>query len=386
MTLVLIGAWVVSRASAGAVDPAGLLPVGIVAVALLVVLSGVLALLRLGLAVRADTAAQAAAVRREAAALVAAAGELPELKDRLALQKDRLALEKDLLQAQNAVRTTLVQAFTSAAQLVLGSAVIGTLLFQWQNTQVAQQGQITERFTKAIDQLGSTVNDKGDPRLEIRLGGIYALERIARDSAPDQGPVGEVLTAYVRRNAPWPPPAGTPIPTSGTATPPATFGAPTASPRADIQAILTVLGRRDTRRGGNWSLGLSRTDLRGADLFGAHLEGVDFTEAHLEGADLHETHLERTEFFRAQLQGAILDSAHLEKAVLRDAQLQQAILVNAHLEGADLRGAHLEGAGLFGAKGLTQEMLRSAHIDDTTQLDFALAQEATKQVTPRSDP
>src|SRR5215204_7190423 len=60
----------------------------------------------------------------------------------------------------------------------------------------AEQGQITERFTRAIDQLGSE-------KLEIRLGGIYALERIARDSPEkDYSTVMEVLTAYVRQNSP----------------------------------------------------------------------------------------------------------------------------------------------------------------------------------------
>src|SRR5215208_1920659 len=49
----------------------------------------------------------------------------------------------------------------------------------------AEQGQITERFTRAIDQLGSE-------KLEIRLGGIYALERIAKDSPRDHLQILEV--------------------------------------------------------------------------------------------------------------------------------------------------------------------------------------------------
>ena len=74
---------------------------------------------------------------------------------------------------------------------------------------VSREGQITERFTKAIEQLG-------DERLEVRLDGIYALERIARDSCSgqqgaedlcrDHWAVMEVLTAYIRENAPAPPP------------------------------------------------------------------------------------------------------------------------------------------------------------------------------------
>jgi hypothetical protein len=78
------------------------------------------------------------------------------------------------------------------------------------NTQeqlrLTEQGQITERFTRAIDQLGAT-DDDGNPRLEVRLGGIYALERIDKES-PERAyhsTVMEVLTAYVRENAPWPP-------------------------------------------------------------------------------------------------------------------------------------------------------------------------------------
>jgi hypothetical protein len=64
--------------------------------------------------------------------------------------------------------------------------------------RVTEQGHITDRFTKSIEQLG---NDK----LEVRLGAIYALERIAYDSSRDHWPIMETLTAYIRENSPWPP-------------------------------------------------------------------------------------------------------------------------------------------------------------------------------------
>ena len=38
-------------------------------------------------------------------------------------------------------------------------------------------------------------NWEGDDNMAIRLGGIYALERIAKDSEKDHGPIMEVLTA-----------------------------------------------------------------------------------------------------------------------------------------------------------------------------------------------
>src|SRR5262245_23706379 len=90
-----------------------------------------------------------------------------------------LAEPKDRLAAESAFRQTLVQ-------LVGGMALLGGLYFTAQTLrtsqktlQTTQQGQITERFTKAIEQLGHT------QRLMVRLGGIYALERIARDSESD---------------------------------------------------------------------------------------------------------------------------------------------------------------------------------------------------------
>jgi excisionase family DNA binding protein len=91
--------------------------------------------------------------------------------------------------------------FQTVGGIVGGSALLFGLYFTAQALQVNREGQITERFTRAIDQLGATDEATGKPRLEIRLGGIYALERIARDSPKrDYSTVMEVLTAYVREN------------------------------------------------------------------------------------------------------------------------------------------------------------------------------------------
>jgi hypothetical protein len=62
-----------------------------------------------------------------------------------------------------------------------------------QGHELNRQGQITERFTRAVDQLGNA-------SLDVRLGGIYALERLARESRDDHGPIIEILTAYIREH------------------------------------------------------------------------------------------------------------------------------------------------------------------------------------------
>src|SRR2546425_4452568 len=91
---------------------------------------------------------------------------------------------KDRIDLESKSRQTL-------AQIVGGAVLLVGLYFTAQTLRTTQEGQITDRFTKAITQLGDT-------NLAVRLGGIYALERIAKDSASDHGSVMEVLTAFVR--------------------------------------------------------------------------------------------------------------------------------------------------------------------------------------------
>ena len=84
-------------------------------------------------------------------------------------------------------------------------AFIGAALLAWaalkqaatasrrhnEQTNADRQRRITESFSKAIEQLGSD-------RLEERLGGIYALERISKENTDDYRMVMENLTAFVR--------------------------------------------------------------------------------------------------------------------------------------------------------------------------------------------
>jgi len=92
------------------------------------------------------------------------------------------------LELENQLRQTL-------AQILAGAFVLAGLYLGWRRVVVAQEGQFTERFTRAVDQVGSE-------KLEIRLGGIYALERLAKDSADkDHWTIMEVLTAFVREQS-----------------------------------------------------------------------------------------------------------------------------------------------------------------------------------------
>jgi hypothetical protein len=275
--------------------------------------------------------------------------------------------DKERLELMDKARGTL-------AQIWAGVGIALGLYFTWRRiaaaertVHVAEEGQITERFTRAIDQLGAT-DEHGRKRLELRLGGIYALERIARDSEKDYWPIMEVLTAYVREHASWkkessPSPQDLPQDSEEPASEEDNSQQRDLQSRprldTDIQAILTVIGRRTRRygQGEDQRLDLRGTDLRGANLIGAHLERAILSDAHLEGADLI--------------------GAHLERANLNDAHLEGAILIGAHLEGANLNGTHLEGANLSDAHGLTRGELAYAYTDENTLLpDYLTSSQA----------
>jgi hypothetical protein len=308
---------------------------------------------------------------------------------------------KDVFKAENDARATL-------AQILGGFAVLIGLVVAWQNLrqnisettqsleatnknlELTKEGQVTERFTKAIEQLGNS-------KLEIRLGGIYALERIARNSERDHWPIMEVLTAYVREHAPRKEVNMLANQTHHIAQKPCPV--PVAT---DIQAIMTVISRRERSHEKGQHLDLHAADLHGANLMGAHLENAYLWDANLIGAHLEGAHLEDASLEGAYLIGAFLGDAYLIDAQLESAHLEGANLIGAHLGGvqledaylrgafmgADLAGAnlmraHLAGARLIGAElegaylwgtdltdaiGVTQEQVNSAKGNTTTRL------------------
>jgi hypothetical protein len=192
----------------------------------------------------------------------------------------------------------------AVAQMLAGTALLSGLYFTWRTLQVNREGQITDRFTRAIDQLGKT-DDEGNKLLEIRLGGIHALERIARESEEDHWSVMEILTAYVRQHAPWRPEEAQQVVEEAAVenkseedsrgeSEPSKF----AVPAPDIQAIMTILRRR-TRF-------LGHGEPEPIDLHGTNLSGAHLSRSNLSGAYLWRANLSRSNLVEANLSGAYL--------------------------------------------------------------------------------
>ena len=171
-----------------------------------------------------------------------------------------------------------------------------------ENLEVSREGQITERFTRAVDQLGA-IDQFGNPAIEIRLGGIYALERIAKESRKDYGPIMEILTTYVRKNSPI---NGDIIDQSKVVSNGVSF---------DIQAILTVIGRRNHSFDDENTncLNLKMTLLHNADLDGANLKEADLERTNLAGAVIKGANLERVNLCMAYLESVDFCKANLKR-------------------------------------------------------------------------
>ncbi|MDU8911110.1 pentapeptide repeat-containing protein [Aestuariicoccus sp. MJ-SS9] len=329
----------------------------------------------------------------------------PDASDALALRIHYLALVGFLgvLGGIFSLPLSLMRAEANERQTKAAESQVDTALAQ---VDVAQQGQVTDRINKAVEGLGAektvsrigrpvtfedfdpdsfgegtedqmrrelrpakrtviewqnedlvtaqgeTASERGDwqafnetlPNLEVRIGAIYALERIAQDSDRDHIRIMEILCAYIRENAPAS--MAKPFPEewqklfaegwekSGGRWPsfrdiwrwPQTLG----KPRTDIRVALKVIGRRTPKQ----------IDLeRAAEVPGSEVGyRLDLRETCLQGADMAELNFDH----------AILQDARLQGARLRKANLQGVRLDGAQLQGAHLGGAQLQGRTLTG--------------------------------------
>ena len=133
--------------------------------------------------------------------------------------------------------------------------------------------------------------------------------------------------------------------------------------RADIQAALNVLGRRDVS---------AETK--------EHI--VDLNLTYLFGAILPRAKLHRVSFFRSVLCKADLSEAEFYRADIRKANLRDARLIGADLRGiaytekADLRGAKLDSANIEGVDfsktlGLTEQQMENTISDEQTRFPWS---------------
>jgi hypothetical protein len=308
--------------------------------------------------------------------------KVPQLQTNDLGRSESAQLEQRKL--ENEYRRTL-------ATIVAGVFVFLSVVLTWLNVRIAQQnaavmrdGQITERFTKAIELLGATHAD-GTIHFGVRLGGIYALERIARDSVQrDNRAVMDVLTAYVRENAPnrshavnlalgpWQNPmTDSPRSIVPPRRVPGNLFDQIPGRRADVDAIVAVLGRRtEAQRADYHLLDLSYSDLRGLRLGSGVYDNISLEKSDLRNTKFRLTSFIGVSFEEANLEGADVRGANFEGAVFVRANLQRVRFGGANLAHASFLDAKLQGADLSEVKGLVPSQITHALVDDQTKLPF----------------
>jgi uncharacterized protein YjbI with pentapeptide repeats len=311
------------------------------------------------------------------------------IDEKLNLEKDILGFEKDKTIIQNGAYINLVQALGGLAISITAWVGYQNLRLGEKNLKISEDKQVTERFSQSIEHLGSD-------KIDVRLGGIYALEQIAIDSSKYHWTVVEILSAFIREKCPL----------DALATPTVNSGKISLQEQSeqktsvlthkkvgvDIQAAVTVLGRRkveqdpqgksiDLRSVNIPMIEIEKANLSGANLYQANLYQANLVNANLSGANLNQANLDQANLSGANLNQASLDQANLNQANLRQANLRQASLVNADLYRADLYRAYLVEAYLVGAKlirsqlteaDLTKANLYNASLSDATLIEANL--------------
>ena len=211
--------------------------------------------------------------------------------------------DKERITLEDKARGTLIQ-------VIGGLFFFVTAYLTWKNSEIShkqllatQEKQITERFSKAVEQLGN------EESITVRLGAIYSLERIAKDSKDDHWTIMEVLTAFIREKSNHNREKDSKIP-------------------EDIQAALTVIGRRDEK---------NDPENRIIDLRGSNLNGANLSEAKLDKVNFDNAELNKAKFIRANLNRANFLRANLNNANFLWANLDNANFVNTNLDNAVVR-------------------------------------------------
>ena len=213
--------------------------------------------------------------------------------------------------------------------LLIGG-VVAALLAMWRSVvlerraDIAQQDMLGERYRNSAEMLGNEV-------VSVRLGGIYAIDRLAKEHPEEYHlQAMELLCAFARH--------------------------PTRDMqieadieeniwdrrlREDVESAMRAIAFRSEK---GVAIENSREDIH------LYLRDARLSHLQIRDANLVNAWFSRADLSYSRLEGANLSSVRLRNANLTGAILCGARLCNTNLRGANLRDADLSGANLTGAK------------------------------------
>jgi hypothetical protein len=191
---------------------------------------------------------------------------------------------------------------------VMTSGTLATVIggiFIYRNLKVNQKRLITDRFSKAVEQLGTANN-----RMVV-LGGIYALSKIAQDSSEYHWIVMKVIASFIRGKV-------------------LEFASPNANaseklesyPKIylEVQEAITVIANRNYKQDARDEV----LDLSGSLFVRANLLNANFRKINLKAANFGDTDLKGVDFSGANLEQAVFYASDLRYAILKNAKFSEA--------------------------------------------------------------
>ena len=237
------------------------------------------------------------------------------------------------LEFENETRRTMIQ-------ILGGIAFISTFYFSYKTYILSNEQQITNRFTETIKLLSNE-------NKEIRIGALYALERLSKDSEKDKISILQIINAYVRNHAPRvtkdlfkqyidSAKAADDDEYSCSYFHPSNkiyvFHPDTTKQELDIQVAITILG---TNNFGLLPLNFTNLDFRAINFRELNLSNSDFSYCDLTSDDFGKAVLDSCKFDRAVANKTIFATAKIRKSsfatsLLQEANFYQADLSNSH--------------------------------------------------------
>lgn len=230
---------------------------------------------------------------------------------------------------------------------LVAAAGLGLILATWRSYTASRQAGATQDSAATAERghqnerYQTGANMLGDETLATKLGGIYALARLAQEHSEEYHfQIMMLLNTFVKDYEDHENTQGT------TQCPP------------DIKAAVQALGQRNANQ---LNVESKRQELK-IDLSGINLTNVDLTKANLSNANLTNANLTNAVLTDAVLKNAILKTAELKDCKLMNASLESANLESTNLELADLSRANLKEANLDSAN-ITGANLSGARLD-----------------------
>ncbi len=253
-------------------------------------------------------------------------------------QNDLNERQNDLIEQQNTIYTEQNRLTTAGSKTTERQADVAEKQAKIAEKQAdaakkqadtAEKGLLDDRFNKAIERLGAN-NEKGEPILEMRVGALYVLERIAQENISDHIRIMEMFCTYIQQNSP-----------RDIKNEPEDDLKPL---RTDIQTALTIIGQRD-----RWPENKKRLkieldqkywiDLRNCNLHGARFNTGNFNNARFNRSNLSNTAFSHTRLVDARFLRTNLRNAMFFNTDMTDVKIRYANLTYAKIHDTDMSNA-----------------------------------------------